>query len=98
MKLDGDKIDEEQLAKYISPKTKVALIQRSRGYTLRKPLLIDDIARICRIIKAAKPDLKPSQVSAIIKQTAIDYGKPGQDALFGSGEANAYRALMNIKK
>ena len=56
------------------------------------------VAGIAGVIKAANPDLKPSQISAIIKQTAIDYGKPGQDALFGSGEANAYRALMNIKK
>jgi len=56
------------------------------------------VAGIAGVLKAANPHLKPSQVSAIINQTAIDYGKPGQDALFGSGEANAYRALMNIKK
>ncbi|MGW6663906.1 S8 family serine peptidase [Peribacillus sp. NPDC055009] len=56
------------------------------------------VAGIAGVIKAAHPDYKPAQVTARIKQTAVDYGKKGQDALFGSGEANAYRALENIKK
>ncbi|CAH0316973.1 S8 family serine peptidase [Peribacillus sp. Bi134] len=56
------------------------------------------VAGIAGVIKAAHPDYKPAQVTALIKQTAVDYGKKGQDALFGSGEANAYRALENIKK
>ncbi|MET3322688.1 UNVERIFIED_ORG: subtilisin family serine protease [Peribacillus simplex] len=56
------------------------------------------VAGIAGVIKAAHPEYKPAQVTARIKQTALDYGKNGQDALFGSGEANAYRALENIKK
>ncbi|MBT2617404.1 MULTISPECIES: S8 family serine peptidase [unclassified Bacillus (in: firmicutes)] len=56
------------------------------------------VAGIAGVIKAAHPEYKPAQVSARIKQTTLDYGKKGQDALFGSGEANAYRALENIKK
>lgn len=56
------------------------------------------VAGIAGVIKAAHPEYKPAQVTARIKQTALDYGKKGQDALFGSGEANAYRALENIKK
>ncbi|MDD9792386.1 S8 family serine peptidase [Priestia megaterium] len=56
------------------------------------------VAGIAGVIKAAHPDYKPAQITARIKQTAFDYGKKGQDALFGSGEANAYRALENIKK
>lgn len=67
-------------------------------YNAGTSMATPQVAGIAGVIKAANPDLKPSQVSAIIKQTAIDYGKPGQDALFGSGEANAYRALMNVKK
>ncbi|TKG98443.1 peptidase [Peribacillus simplex] len=55
------------------------------------------VAGIAGVIKAAHPEYKPAQVTARIKQTAHDYGKKGQDALFGSGEANAYRALENIK-
>lgn len=56
------------------------------------------VAGIAGVIKAAHPEYKPAQVTARINQTALDYGKKGQDALFGSGEANAYRALENIKK
>ncbi|MES9740070.1 S8 family serine peptidase [Peribacillus frigoritolerans] len=56
------------------------------------------VAGIAGVIKAAHPEYKPAQVTARIKQTTLDYGKKGQDALFGSGEANAYRALENIKK
>lgn len=68
------------------------------SYNAGTSMAAPQVAGIAGVIKAANPDLKPSQVSAIIKQTAIDYGKPGQDALYGSGEANAYRALMNVKK
>ncbi|MGA5688152.1 S8 family serine peptidase [Cytobacillus pseudoceanisediminis] len=67
-------------------------------YNAGTSMAAPQVAGIAGVIKAANPDLKPSQVSAIIKQTAIDYGKPGQDALYGSGEANAYRALMDVKK
>ncbi|MGG1679513.1 S8 family serine peptidase [Neobacillus sp. NRS-1170] len=67
-------------------------------YNAGTSMAAPQVAGIAGVIKAAHPDLKPSQVSAIIKQTAIDFGKPGQDAFYGSGEANAYRALMNIKK
>ncbi|SIR00641.1 Subtilase family protein [Peribacillus simplex] len=56
------------------------------------------VAGIAGVIKAANPEYNPAQVTARIKQTALDHGKKGQDALFGSGEANAYRALENIKK
>lgn len=51
------------------------------------------VAGIAGVIKAAHPDYKPAQVEALIEKTALDYGKPGHDALFGSGEANAYTAL-----
>lgn len=51
------------------------------------------VAGIAGVIKAAHPDYKPAQVQALIENTALDYGKPGHDELFGSGEANAYTAL-----
>ncbi|WP_121612623.1 S8 family serine peptidase [Mesobacillus foraminis] len=68
------------------------------SYNAGTSMAAPQVAGIAGVLKAANPDLKPLQVSAIINQTAIDYGKPGQDALFGSGEANAYRALKGIKK
>jgi lantibiotic leader peptide-processing serine protease len=51
------------------------------------------VAGIAGVIKAAHPDYKPTQVEALIEKTALDYGKPGHDQYFGSGEANAYTAL-----
>ncbi|NHM33030.1 S8 family serine peptidase [Neobacillus terrae] len=51
------------------------------------------VAGIAGLIKAKHPEYSPSQVKAVIKQTALDYGKPGQDSLFGFGEANAYTAV-----
>ena len=57
------------------------------------------VAGIAGVIKAAHPEYKPAQVAApALSKKTFDYGKKGQDALFGSGEANAYRALENIKK
>ncbi|MFC3886343.1 S8 family serine peptidase [Bacillus songklensis] len=55
------------------------------------------VAGIAGVIKAAHPEYTPSQVEALIQQTAKDYGKPGQDALFGFGEANIYNALTSKK-
>jgi lantibiotic leader peptide-processing serine protease len=51
------------------------------------------VAGVAGVIKAAHPEYTPVQVKAAIKQTALDYGKNGQDALFGFGDANAFTAL-----
>ncbi|WP_425060972.1 hypothetical protein SCACP_17380 [Sporomusa carbonis] len=44
------------IAANIRPNTRVALIQRSRGYSLRKPLTINEIREVCVEIKKHKPD------------------------------------------
>ncbi len=49
-------IDYDNLAAAIMPQTKVVLIQRSRGYSMRPTLTIAEIERLCREIKAVKPD------------------------------------------
>jgi subtilisin family serine protease len=51
------------------------------------------VAGIAGVIKAAHPDYTPSQVAALIRRTALDFGQTGHDQLYGSGEANAYTAL-----
>ena len=40
----------------IGPNTRMVLIQRSRGYSMRKPLSIADIAAVCANVKKKKPD------------------------------------------
>ena len=40
---NGLEVDYENIEKYLQDDTKMVLIQRSRGYSLRKPLTIEDI-------------------------------------------------------
>jgi cystathionine beta-lyase family protein involved in aluminum resistance len=54
--LAGGAIDEETLLASIGERTKMVLIQRSRGYSLRAPLMVADIERLCTRIKTVKPD------------------------------------------
>ncbi len=52
---DG-KIDTAGVAAAITAKTKLVLIQRSRGYSLRPPLDVAAIGRTCALVKGLKPD------------------------------------------
>ncbi len=53
--IDG-KVDLAAIKNFVTPKTRLALIQRSRGYSMRKPLTISDIEKICAAIKLANPN------------------------------------------
>ncbi|SFA75595.1 methionine gamma-lyase family protein [Selenomonas ruminantium] len=78
--IDG-KVDMEGIKNVISDKTKMVEIQRSRGYSMRNPLSIEDIKAICAEVHRIKPDcicfvdncygefvdtLEPTQVGADI--------------------------------
>ena len=52
---DG-KVDFDEIKRAVTSKTKIALIQRSRGYSMRAPLTIADIEKICATIKIANPN------------------------------------------
>lgn len=49
-------IDFEQLENKIDNSVKMVLIQRSRGYNLRKSLTIEVIEKICQIVKSKNPN------------------------------------------
>ena len=49
--VDG-KVDLAAIKNFVSPKSKLALIQRSRGYSMREPLTTSDIEKICAAVKA----------------------------------------------
>jgi len=49
-------IDWNNIADMIKSNTKMVLIQRSRGYSMRSPLTIAEITKLCRQIKSIKPD------------------------------------------
>lgn len=53
--IDG-KVDIARIPEIIKPATKMVLIQRSRGYSMRSPLTIADIREITSAVKAVKPD------------------------------------------
>lgn len=53
---NGMEIDFELLGKTINKSCTMVLIQRSRGYSLRKSLDIDTIEKIIKIVKSKNPD------------------------------------------
>lgn len=48
--------DYEEIARRANPSVKMVYIQRSRGYSLRPSLFVEDIERIAKIAKANTPD------------------------------------------
>lgn len=50
--VDG-KVNLTEIKNSVTAKTKLALIQRSRGYSMREPLTTSDIEKICSTIKSA---------------------------------------------
>lgn len=52
----GQKIDLQQIKREISPKTKLVHIQRSRGYSDRDTLSVEQIGEICQSVKSVKKD------------------------------------------
>lgn len=55
--LEGDKFDFEGIKKAISDKTKMATIQRSKGYQTRKSFSVAEIAELIKYIKSIKSDI-----------------------------------------
>ncbi len=54
--IDG-RVDLDGIKKILSSKTKVVMLQRSRGYSMREPLSIDDIEKICSTVKKINADV-----------------------------------------
>lgn len=54
--IDG-RVDLDGIKNIISARTKVVLIQRSRGYSMREALSIDDVEKICSTVKKINADI-----------------------------------------
>ena len=54
--LKNDEVDFEKLEKSIDEMTTMVLIQRSKGYSTRKSLSIEEIEKICKIVKFKNPN------------------------------------------
>ena len=52
--VDG-KVDLPAIKNFVTPRTRLAMIQRSRGYSMRAPLTTSDIEKICAAVKAVNP-------------------------------------------
>ena len=53
---NGMEVDLNKLEEMVDEKTTMVLIQRSKGYSTRKSLTIDEIGEICRIVKKKNPE------------------------------------------
>lgn len=51
-----NKVAYDLIPEKVTAKTKMVLIQRSRGYSMRRPLSLDDISKICSIVKGINPE------------------------------------------
>ena len=54
--MQGGRVDMEGVDRVVTARTKLALVQRSRGYSEREPLSIEDIRAVSARIKAANPN------------------------------------------
>lgn len=54
--LKNDTVDLDALRNKVDKNTTMVLIQRSKGYSTRKSLTIEDIEEICKIVKAKNPE------------------------------------------
>ena len=54
--LTEGRVDVERIADVLDERTKMVLIQRSRGYSRRPTLLIEDIREICHQVHRLRPD------------------------------------------
>ena len=54
--LTEGRVDVERIADVLDERTKMVLIQRSRGYSKRPTLLIEDIREICNQVHRLRPD------------------------------------------
>ncbi len=53
---NGVEVDLEKLSEMVDDKTTMVLIQRSKGYSIRKSLTIEEIGKICEIVKRKNPN------------------------------------------
>lgn len=54
--LHESEVDYQKLEQMVDDETTMVLIQRSKGYSTRKSLTIDEIGKICDIVKRKNPD------------------------------------------
>lgn len=54
--IGGELVDFGEIMRKVTPKTKLVLIQRSKGYDLRPSVTISQIGKICELVKKENPN------------------------------------------
>ncbi len=54
---------------------------------------VPHVSGVAGLILSVYPNLKPAQVEYLMKQSAVDIGKPGYDEYFNFGLLNAYNSV-----
>ncbi len=54
------------------------------------------VSGVVALMLQANSSLSPAEIKQILKKTAFDLGKPGEDNTYGAGRIDAYAAVMNV--
>jgi serine protease AprX len=65
---------------------------RMTGTSMASPF----VAGVAALMLQADPTLTPAQIKAIMKGTAVHFGRPGENTEFGAGRLDAYAALARV--
>jgi subtilisin family serine protease len=56
------------------------------------------VAGIAALMLSVNPNLTPTQIKSILRETADDIDEPGEDDKTGAGRVNAYKAVIKSKQ
>jgi len=56
------------------------------------------VAGAAALLLSAVPELTPEHLARALQVTAVDYGEPGKDNLYGAGRIDVYKALKEFVK
>ena len=108
--LPDGQVNIDGIAEALTPETKVVLIQRSRGYSMRPSLAIETIEKICAQVHALKPDCicfvdncygeftetkEPTEVGADIMAGSL-IKNPGGGLALSGGYVVGKKALVDL--
>jgi subtilisin family serine protease len=63
------------------------------GTSMAAPIVTGVVA----MIKAENPDLTPTEISTILKNSSTDLGQKGKDVYYGYGKINALKSIESMK-
>jgi subtilisin family serine protease len=63
------------------------------GTSMAAPIVTGVVA----MIKAQNPDLTPTEISTILKNSSTDLGQKGKDVYYGYGKINALKSIESMK-